>query len=79
MEMEKRILQMLELLLARQEEAAACQEKAHADAKAHQEKATAELKAAILASFRGSTTYQTETTSCPGEMDATGLVNTEET
>jgi hypothetical protein len=25
----------------------------------------------ILASFRGSTTCRTETTSCPGEMDAT--------
>jgi hypothetical protein len=65
MEMEKRMLQMLELPLARQEEAAARQEKAEADAKARhketaarQEKATAELKAAILVSFRGSMTCQ---------------------
>jgi hypothetical protein len=102
MEMEMRILQMLELLLARQEEAAARQEKAHADAKAlqekaeadakaghekdeadvkacheeaaaRQEKATAELKAAILASFRESMTCQTETTSSSEEMEATNL------
>jgi hypothetical protein len=37
MEMEKRTLQMLELLLARQEESAARQEKAHAQAKARHE------------------------------------------
>jgi hypothetical protein len=41
MEMEKRMLQMLELLLARQKEAAARQEKAEADAKARPEEAAA--------------------------------------
>jgi hypothetical protein len=58
----------------------ASQEKADVDAKARheeaatrQEKATAELTAAILATFRGSTTWQTETPSSSEEMDATRL------
>jgi hypothetical protein len=66
MEIGKSMLQMLEFILARQE-------KAHAEAAARQEKMNAELKAAILTSFRGSTPRQTETTSCPKEMDATRL------
>jgi hypothetical protein len=41
----------------------------NASIEAGQEKRIAELKAAILASFRGSTTCQTETTSSSEEMD----------
>jgi hypothetical protein len=51
MEMQYHLLLMLELLLARQE-------KTHAEAAARQEKINAELKAAILTSFRGSMTRQ---------------------
>jgi polyphosphate kinase 2 (PPK2 family) len=71
MEMKKRMLQMMELLLARQE-------KVHADAKARQEKADAEAKArherylAILDGWKsygkGTMTCQIETMSCPEEM-----------
>jgi protein-disulfide isomerase len=61
-EMKQHLLQMLELLLARQEETAARLEEMYA-----------ELKAAILASFRGSTTCQAETTSSKDEMEATNL------
>jgi hypothetical protein len=49
------------------------QEKMKADINASigasQEKRIAELKAAILTSFRGSTTCQTESTSCPEEIN----------
>jgi hypothetical protein len=83
METKKSILQMLELLLARQE--------------ARQERGNAELKADIIAKIeagherflaildgwtsygKGTTTCQTETMSCPEEMDATRLVNPEAT
>jgi membrane protein involved in colicin uptake len=58
------------------------QEKMKADINASieviQEKRIAELKAAILASFRGTTIYQTETTSCSEEMEATNLEATSE-
>jgi hypothetical protein len=66
-EMKQCLLQMLELLLARQEEVAAPQEKMYA-----------ELKAAILASFRGSTNCQTETMSSSEEMEAMNLEATPE-
>jgi hypothetical protein len=45
-EMKQHLLQMLEFLLARQEEAAAHQEKRIAEMKASQERASAEIKAA---------------------------------
>jgi hypothetical protein len=86
METEKSILQMLELLLARKEEAAARQEAAGAcqeAAAALQEKRNAEAKARHerflafvdrLTSYgEGTTTCQTETTSSSEEMDATAL------
>jgi protein-disulfide isomerase len=66
-EMKQRMLQMLELLLERQEEATARQEKMYA-----------ELKVAILASFRGSTTCQTETTTSSKELEVTNLEATPE-
>jgi hypothetical protein len=67
MEMGKRMLQMLELVLARQEEAAARQEKRNAEAKARHERFLAFVDG--LTSYgKGTTTCQTETTSCPEEM-----------
>jgi hypothetical protein len=93
MEMKTSLQQMLARLLAEMKasqaemeaRAEARQEKADADAKARheeaaarQEKMNAELKAAILASFRGSTTCQTETTSSSEEMEATNLEATPE-
>jgi hypothetical protein len=56
-----------------QEKADAAAKARHEEMVARQEKANAELKAAILASFRGSTTCQTETPSSSEEMDATRL------
>jgi hypothetical protein len=95
MEMQNDILQLLDLLLARQEEAAARQEKRNAElkaayaemearAEARQEKADARAEARqteMLALFRGSTTCHTETISCPEEMkDAIKMeINPEET
>jgi hypothetical protein len=63
---------------ARHEKAEADAKTRHEEAAARQEKATAELKAAILASFIGSTTCQTETTSSSEEMEATNLEATSE-
>jgi hypothetical protein len=92
MEMQNDMLQTIKHILTRQEEAAARQEKAIADLKATPAEMTADIIAKIeasqkeiLALFRGSRTYgkgtttcQTEMTSCPEEMDATRLVNPQE-
>jgi polyphosphate kinase 2 (PPK2 family) len=88
METEKSILQMLEHLLARQEKADADAEARHEEIKARQEMADDEAKVrherslAILDGWKsygkGTPTCQTETTSCPGEMDATTLEATPE-
>jgi hypothetical protein len=84
METEKSILQMLELLLAGQEETAARQEaaasrqgKRNAEAKAHHERFLVRLDG--LTSYgEGTTTCQTGTTQCSEEMEATNLEATPE-
>jgi hypothetical protein len=65
MAMERSLQEILERLLAGQQEI----REMHADIIAKIEAGQKE----ILVSFRGSTTCHTETTSCPGEMDATNL------
>jgi hypothetical protein len=77
MEMEKRILQMMELMLARQEAAAARQEKRNAEAKARHERFLAFLDG-LTPYGEGRTTCQTETTLSSEEMEATNLEATSE-